>query len=90
MNKEKYFEILIKGFEELPMRAKSLILEHKTLDEKFLSNVICDISVSNIKSPIEKIFLVAFYIHTKEKFIYIDSQKKIECNEKIYYVDFMI
>lgn len=45
-----------------------------------------------IKSPIEQIFITAFDLYCKlenKKQIYLFSQKKILCNEKTYYIDFV-
>ena len=89
MNKDTYYELLINNFEELPMKAKTLILENECFNREFLSDISCYLSSANINSPIEIIFLVAFYIYTKGS-IYINPQERIEIGNKVYYADFSI
>lgn len=81
-------ETLLETFENLPTKAKLLIIKHNNF------NIVEDIDmyIDYINSPIEKIFLTAFLIYSmeKNKDIFIEPQTEIECNNKKYIVDFEI
>lgn len=89
-------KILLEGFKELPDRAQELIFS-------YLSNPLSDISphffniaaafdVSDLESPIEKIFYIADSIYsfeTERQFVSIFPQVEIDCKGKVYRVDFL-
>lgn len=81
-------ETLLETFENLPTKAKLLIIEHN--DFNIVEDI--DMYIDYITSPIEKIFLTAFLIYNEEnhKNIFIEPQIEIECKRKKYIVDFEI
>lgn len=82
-------EYLVQTFDNLPHKAKVLIFNEKE-PLKILDYI--GIPMEDISSPIEKIYYVALHILMSryEPILYVDWQSKIDCNGKIYYVDFTI
>lgn len=81
-------ETLLDIFENLPTKAKLLIMQHN--DFNILEDI--ELYISYLKSPIEIIFYTAFEIYKKEnnKFVLLEPQVEININEKKYYADFEV
>lgn len=82
------YECVLDIFEELPRKAKLLIVEYgcfEILDKIYLLS--CE-----KQSPIEIIFLVALLILKEKKNIAfaVEPQYEVVCNGKRYYLDFSI
>lgn len=81
-------EMLIDIFDDLPYKAKEIILNDKTFE--LIDEVSC--MLEYLESPIEKILYIALIKEIKKTnyYWYIDAQTEIECDEKTYRADFTI
>lgn len=81
-------ELFLEMFINSPKKVQQLLmlpLVEKRLYPDFWND-------EEIKSPIEQIFSTAFYLYCKtedKKQIYLFPQKKVSCNKKTYYIDFV-
>lgn len=81
-------ETLLDIFENLPIKAKCLVIEHNNFD------ILEEIGMYDYKifSPIELIFYITFEIEKEinNNFIYIQPQYDLEYKNKKYIADFVI
>lgn len=96
--KRKFKNIRVESFLELPEKCKDMFFRHMSRDYgsgfEPMEDYFTIADFCEIKSPIEKMFLMAFCVIKREYYddykIEIYPQKKICISDKTYYADFSI